>query len=208
MVSTRSPTSKSPSPFNNRLVTVLKSPITIGIIVTFMFHSFSIPLQGPDTYPFFTFFRFYSVVSRDSKVHNFANPLFFFSLFFFYKVWSSVWDKVIRLYVKVPYEFMCIIFSDRCWVGHIPFVHMVKSKFLAHFPVDHLAHPIMSSLYSCANLLHSLKLIVSSQSPHNLHLLFCCVLWYESYQRKKFLWYDSFLWRCFVLILGEILFLF
>ena len=40
MVSTRSPTSKSSRPFNNPLVTVPKAPITIGIIVTFMFHSF------------------------------------------------------------------------------------------------------------------------------------------------------------------------
>ena len=40
MVSTRPPTSKSSSPFNNPLVTVPKAPITIGIIVTFMFHSF------------------------------------------------------------------------------------------------------------------------------------------------------------------------
>ena len=34
------------------------------------------------------------------------------------------------------------------------------------------------TLYSCANLLHSLIiwLIVSSLSPHSLHLLFCCVL--------------------------------
>ena len=32
-------------------------------------------------------------------------------------------------------------------------------------------------LYSCANLLHLLMwLMVSSLSPHNLHLLFCCVL--------------------------------
>ena len=29
---------------------------------------------------------------------------------------------------------------------HIPFVGMVKFKFLAHFPVDHLAHPVVSSL--------------------------------------------------------------
>ena len=29
---------------------------------------------------------------------------------------------------------------------HIPFVGMVKFKFLAHFPVDHLAHPVMSTL--------------------------------------------------------------
>ena len=40
MVSTRPPTSKSSGPFNNPLVTVTKAPITTGIIVTFMFHSY------------------------------------------------------------------------------------------------------------------------------------------------------------------------
>ena len=40
IVSTRPPTSKSSRPFNNPLVIVPKSPITIGTIVTFMFHSF------------------------------------------------------------------------------------------------------------------------------------------------------------------------
>ena len=40
MVSSRPPTSKSSRPFKNPLVTVPKAPITIGIIVTFMFHSF------------------------------------------------------------------------------------------------------------------------------------------------------------------------
>ena len=40
MVSTRPPTSKSFSPFNNPLVAVPKAPITIGTIVTFMFYSF------------------------------------------------------------------------------------------------------------------------------------------------------------------------
>ena len=44
MVSTRPQTSKSSSPFCNPLVTVPNAPITIGIIVTCMFHSFfSIP---------------------------------------------------------------------------------------------------------------------------------------------------------------------
>ena len=43
VVSFRPPTSKSSSPFSNLLVTVPKALITIGIIVTFMFHSFSIP---------------------------------------------------------------------------------------------------------------------------------------------------------------------
>ena len=40
MVSTRPPTSKSSSTFSNPLVTVPNAPITIGIIVTCMFHSF------------------------------------------------------------------------------------------------------------------------------------------------------------------------
>ena len=56
---------------------------------------------------------------------------------------------------------------------------MVELKFPAHFPVNHLADPVMSRLNSfCANLLHSLImwLIVSSLSPHSLHLLFCCFL--------------------------------
>ena len=33
---------------------------------------------------------------------------------------------------------MCAIFSERCWVVRIPFVHMVKFKFLAHHPVGHI----------------------------------------------------------------------
>ena len=40
MVSTWPPTSKPSRPFNNPLVTMPKAPITIGIIVTYMFHSF------------------------------------------------------------------------------------------------------------------------------------------------------------------------
>ena len=42
MVSIRPPTSMSSSPFNNPLVTVPKALIAIGIIVIFIFHSFSI----------------------------------------------------------------------------------------------------------------------------------------------------------------------
>ena len=72
MVSTRPPTSKFSSPFNNPLVTVPKAPITIGIIVTFMFHSFFQFSSNVEVFILlFTFFQFYSVVSRDSKVHNY-----------------------------------------------------------------------------------------------------------------------------------------
>ena len=40
MVSTRPLISKSSSPFDNTIMTIPKAPITNGIIVTFMFHSF------------------------------------------------------------------------------------------------------------------------------------------------------------------------
>ena len=64
MVSTCPPTSKASSPFNNPSVTVPIAPITIGMIVTFMFHSFF------EVFILFTFNQFYSVVSWDSKVHK------------------------------------------------------------------------------------------------------------------------------------------
>ena len=77
MVFTWPPTSKSSSPFDNPLVTVPKAPITIGITVTFMFHSFFQFSSKVEVFILlFTFFQFYSVVNRVNKVDNFANSLF------------------------------------------------------------------------------------------------------------------------------------
>ena len=55
MAFTRPPTSKSFSPFNNPLVTPLKAPITIDIIVTFMFLSFFNSLASSRHLSFFSF---------------------------------------------------------------------------------------------------------------------------------------------------------
>ena len=74
MVSTRPVISKFSSPFNNPLVTAAKAAITIGIIVTFMF---------------------YSVVSGDSKVHNFTSYLFCFFL-------AGVVDYYRYMYKSLP----------------------------------------------------------------------------------------------------------
>ena len=76
MDSTRPPTSKSSRPFNDPLVTVPKTPFTICITVTFMFDSiFSSLAKVEVRILHFTYLQFYSVVSRDSKVHNFAVSL-------------------------------------------------------------------------------------------------------------------------------------
>ena len=144
MVSTRPPRCKSSRPFNNPLVIVPKAPITIGIILTFMFHSFF--QFSSKAKVLFIFFQFDYVVYRDSNVDNFPGFLSFFLFFVaYYKVWSSGRDYVIRLYIKDPQVFVRVIFKDRCWVVHIPFVGMVRFQFLAHFPVDHLGHPVVAS---------------------------------------------------------------
>ena len=67
MASTRLLTPNSSSPFSNSLDIVLKAPITIGIIVTCMFHSFFFQFPGKVDLLIlpFTLFQFYSVVSRD-----------------------------------------------------------------------------------------------------------------------------------------------
>ena len=72
IVSTRPPTFNSSRPFNNPLLIVPNAPIPIGTIVTFMFQ---ISSKVEVLILLFTFLQFYSVVSRDSKVDNFANSL-------------------------------------------------------------------------------------------------------------------------------------
>ena len=147
MVSTRLPTSKSSSPFNNPLVTVPKESIMINIIVhRHVLYCFNSLVRSK--YFISLSFSFSSVVSRDSKVHNFASSNLFFFFFFvdYYKVWSSGRDYVIRLYVKLP-KSLCVSYSwTICRVVHIPFVRKLKFKFLTHLPLDHFAHPVMSSL--------------------------------------------------------------
>ena len=82
-VSTRPPTSKSSSSFSNPLVTIPKAPITTGIIVPCMFHCFCRFSSKVEVFiPLFIFFQFYSMVSRNSKVDNFENSLFFFFFLF------------------------------------------------------------------------------------------------------------------------------
>ena len=70
MVSTRPLISKCSRPFKNPLVTLPKTPTTIAIISTFMFHSFFDSLERSRYLSFSLYF------SWDRKVHNFAGSLF------------------------------------------------------------------------------------------------------------------------------------
>ena len=43
-----------------------------------------------------------------------------------------------RLYLKIPEEFVSLILKNIFWVLYIPFVRMVKLQFFAQFLVDHI----------------------------------------------------------------------
>ena len=90
IVSTRPPTSKSSRHFNNPLVIVTNAPITIGIIDTFMFHSFFNSLARSRYLSFFSLsFRFilWSVGTAQSTI---LQILSFFFFFFCWLLWGLV----------------------------------------------------------------------------------------------------------------------
>ena len=91
MVSTRPPTSKSSRPFDNPLVTVPKAPVTIDIIITFMF---------------LCFFQF------SSKVEALISLFIFFHIShsFSFILWSAGTAKSTILQIFVFFFFCC------CWL--------------------------------------------------------------------------------------------
>ena len=88
IVSTRPPISKSSMPFNNPLVIVPKTPITIGTIVTFMFHSFFNSLARSRYLSFFSHSFRFILLSTGTAKSTILQMLFLFVVDY-YKVWSS-----------------------------------------------------------------------------------------------------------------------
>ena len=144
MVSKRPPTSKSSSPFNDPLVTVLKSPITTGIIVAVMFHNFFNSLvRSRYLYLFSHSFNFI-LWSAGTAKSTILQVLFFLMIIIRSDLlveirWSVCMSK--------SHKSLCVLFS-RTDAGLCIYHLFVWSnlKFLAHFPVDHFANPIVSSI--------------------------------------------------------------
>ena len=144
MVSTRPPTSKSFSPFSNPFVIVPNAPITIGVTTTFTFHNSFNSLARSRDLSFFSHSFSFTLWSAGTVKSTISQVLFFLLIIIKSGLLAEIKWSVC---VKVPEEFIRVIFYERCWVVHIPFVWMVKFKFLAHLPVDYLYDPIVSSLY-------------------------------------------------------------
>ena len=180
IVSIRRPTSKSPRPFNNPLVIGPKAPITIGTIVTFMFHSFFNSLARSRYLSLFShFFRF--ILWSAGIANSTILQVFFFFFFLLIIIRSGLLARIRwSVCMLKSHRRFCVSFSRRgaglciyhlsAW-PNLNFLHI--SQWITLQTQSCLA------LYSfCANLLHSLIiwLIVSSLSPHSLHLLLFSVL--------------------------------
>ena len=180
MVSTRPPTSNSSSPLSNPLVTVPNAPITIGIIVTCMFDSFFNSLARSRYLSFFSHYFSFILWSAETAKSTILQVLFFF--FFLLIIIKSGLLVRIRWSVCIlkSHRSLCESFS-RTGAGLCIYHLLVWSNLNFLHISQWITLPTQSclALYSrCANLLHSLIiwLLVSSLSPHSLHLLFCCVL--------------------------------
>ena len=196
MVSTRSLISKSSSLCTNPLVTVLSASVTIGITVTFMFSSF-----------------FGSLAK--SEYLSLALLSFSFTLWSAIMVKSTFWEGFFLTItrsghlVKIRWS-VCILTSQRRF---------------SHSPGQILG--CAYTIYSYGQIL--ISCIIPSGSPshissYTLFVLICCIhlLWdrlfciyhhitYICYFVASYLiWllYNWSLWRCFVLLLEEIHFLF
>ena len=100
--------------------------------------AFSVPKQGPGTY---LSFRFLSILL--CRLPGRQSPQFDWLSFFVDYHCSDRLDKIKwSVCISKSQRSLFVSFS-RFWVMHIPFVRMVKLKFLARFPVEHLL-PIMS----------------------------------------------------------------
>ena len=177
IVSTRSPTSISSTLFNNPLVIVPKAQITIGTIVTFMFHSFFNLLARSRYLSIFAHSFRFILLSAGTEKSTILQILFFF--FIIIRSGLLAWIRWSVCTLKY-HSILCISFS-RTSAGLCTYHLFVWSKWYFLYISQGTTLPTQSclALYSfCANLLHSLImwLIVSSLLPHSLHLLFCCVL--------------------------------
>ena len=84
MVSTSPPISKSSRPFSYPLVTVPNAPITIGIIVTCMFHSFFNSLAKSRYLSFFSHSFSFILWSAGTAKSTILQVLFFFFVDYYY----------------------------------------------------------------------------------------------------------------------------
>ena len=178
MVSARPPTFKSSGPFNNPLVTVSNAPITIGIIITFMFHIFFNSLAR-SRHLFFFLYSF-SFILWSAGTANSTILQILFLLLIILKSGLLAEISELSICMSKSHKNLWVSFS-RIDAGLCIYHLFVWSNLNFLHIFQWITVPTHSCLvlYSfCANLPHSLImwLLVSSLSQHSLQLKsFNCV---------------------------------
>ena len=187
IVSTRPLISMSFNCCTNPLVIVASAPITISVTVNLMFHSF---FRFSSKVQILTSLFAYFLLPFD---HTEPRSQLFDRLFIYFTIISSDglaeirWPASISKSKRILYG----LFSQTDFVLFI--YHLLVWSYLSFLRNSRwITLPTQSCLvlyYLCTNLQHSLIwLIVSTLFPHNLYLLFCCILSLLALS----------LWRCFV----------
>ena len=175
IVSTRPPTFKFSRPFSNPLFIVPK--ITISTTVTLMFHSFFNFLARSRYLSFFSQSFSFILWSAGTAKSTIFQILFFLLILIRSGLLAEISWSVC---MSKSHRSLCVWFSRRG--GGLCIYHLLVWSNLNFLHISQwITLKTQKSLFSysfCANLLHSLImwLIISSLSPHSLHLLFCWVL--------------------------------
>ena len=178
MVSTRHLISKYSSPSTNPFGDCTKSTYYIWYhrhihVPPVFFNS----LTRSKYLSFFSFSFSFTVVIRVSKGYNLANSLFIFCWLLLGLVVCRRLD--VPFVFQNPWKVFVSFFRTGAWLCLSHLFVWSNLKFL-HIPqwIILPTHSYLVLYSSCAYLLYLLimLLIVSSLSPHNLYLLFCCIL--------------------------------
>ena len=156
-----------------------KPPITIGIIVIIIFHSFFNSLARSRYLSFFSYSFSFILWSAGTAKSTILQVFFFVCLLIIIRsgLLDEIWWSVC---MSKSHRCLCVSFS-RTGAGLCIYHLFVWSNlnFLHIFQWITLPTQSCQALYSfCANLLCSfiMWLMVWSLSQHSLYLLFCCVL--------------------------------
>ena len=122
----------------------------------------------------------------------------------YHEVWSSGRDYVIYLYLKIPVNFVSLIFLDGFLVVHTPLVRMVKFQFFAQFPMDYFPLQQLCLVLYFFALIYRIYLLYDWSFRFYHHITYICNF-VASY--LFLLLVSGFFWRCFVLLSEEILLL-
>ena len=185
MVATRPLISESSTPYTTPLVTVPSTPITIGIIVTFMFHSFYSPLARSEYLPPFSLsfsFNLWSGGTENLLLDSFSFLFFFFFSFLLLTISRSglLVDVRRSVCISKSQRVLSVSFfrTDSGWCIYPLFVWSHFNFFRNFQWITFLIQLYLVLDSFCSKLLNSLiiRLLVSSLLSHSQQLSFYSVL--------------------------------